>query len=1789
MRAGILVMLLFWGMGLLRAQGLIPAISSGNVALAKKLIKQGEDVNQRDTNGATALMWAVLKTDLSFCKFLIKKGADSHRKGIIFTDSTRTQYYGNILGICALNRHYDWLEWFVKHEKIAVDDRELNLSDATETGWTALQYAVYTGDLNGVNTLLKLGADRHYVSPSDSVNMLQEAINYGHKALVKTILSYPDINIHHRDKVGYTALHYAVILDQYEIAAELIKAGLKVNAQSDSLITPLHACISSYRPNIAHLLLQHQADTALQNKWGETPGFIARYYGYKGLDQLIRGNTAMLQRPLYDSLFAAYSRHNAVNNTDSVTYYVLQLYAQAMQEYAENTGKYEQSLNLAGIGYFNSGRYMEAKQLFIRSLITLKTYRPRDTTDQCHYLKNIIATSKELNQPYDSIWPYMDILIPLTGAYYGQSSEQYLETRRMKIFYQSLAGETDMIAGEYRELLAYCEARQKNHSDVYYSILNSLLVLYANNHRQNEALTVFDTIYRHYRLNTLPASFDFKHTVKNICVFLSNESSLPKLKTYLGLYRALLLSEKPLNVKDLYTYCYLKGSYYYENQKGDSALVLYGNAVTLAKKYHTVAPHELAACYINMVNTCMLLEKVEWADRYLDTALGLYASLQQIVPGFYSELNTAQMNYYTLGEFAQCVQINEIMQAIALSEGDSLRYLQTKKNLFYASYRLGQLSVARENLNVVLAMQQRLYKARPEAQIPFFNDLGYFYTELKDSVNAIAYYRKINHYAKGLPQQDSLQLRANYKICQLSRADKAIVWLAKESARIRANKRYNQQEAQILEDYIYLLADQGQTDTALAMCDYWVRVFTGKDIIAQSEWLLNQGNLFNRNKNYLRAEPYYRAAEKLLLTRYEPGAKEMVLVHAKLGNNNYLAKKFDIAIPYMKKVIETEEKNAAALPDLIDYYNSLKIIYFGINDMPMAAYYSEKLVANNRMEETRDFAAWLKSRTDHITIMRMVGKYDEAEATCNALSEKMDKRKRFSPEDRLKVYGQMGYFYSEIGNRNKAILCVDSSTAILQRHFSDNLQLTYNATIQKALIYITNDRSEEGLYQLKRQNARLRTRLNDTSDILNETLSYLGLAYLYLKQFDSAKYVLQQVQHNYMRRNLYTTSLLSAIKYIAAIHSFNKQHDSALAKLQLARALVRKEKGMLDDYWSLNLSIANTFLELQQGDSAMAVLNYILSHQNDIGFSSKELLEETRLTKAYVLSFQGQYAAAYEHLSAYLSGRRAAVLDEILFLSASERETFLAKKGNTFRTVNLKLIPHLDKAPQFGNLILDNELFIKGLALETNTRLLQLAAGSGDAEAMQLMDLVKTGRKQLEALYKDAKEDRTETTALENKLSAWEKALNKKLGRNFKADYNRSYAPEIKNKLKPDELLVDFFSRDQLSASDKDTIVYFAIVLGRDYAYPKVVKISNNKALDRLFTQNTAMSSAEQLARIYESRGSVLVNNTSVDYGNCYDMIWRRIDSLAGSKKNIYITPSGYLNKIAFAAIKDPGQKYISDRYNIHILSSSRQMLKPAGKTAPAKRTGVVMGGIQYDMDSAGVQAVGSLATRSYTFDGDSANRIGFSYLPGTLSETNNIVSYLSGKKYDITYVTGKGASEGFFKQVGVGRPYFIHVATHGFYLPETRSRGEALPGTVGRASNPLLRSGLLLAGGNRAWLGEAIPQGQEDGILNAFEISNLDLSQTKFVVLSACETGLGDIRGSEGVFGLQRAFKLAGVEYIINSLWQVPDAQTSELMQAFYYNWVKGMPFEEAFFQAQKTLKAKYPPYYWAAFQLVR
>lgn len=217
--------------------------------------------------------------------------------------------------------------------------------------------------------------------------------------------------------------------------------------------------------------------------------------------------------------------------------------------------------------------------------------------------------------------------------------------------------------------------------------------------------------------------------------------------------------------------------------------------------------------------------------------------------------------------------------------------------------------------------------------------------------------------------------------------------------------------------------------------------------------------------------------------------------------------------------------------------------------------------------------------------------------------------------------------------------------------------------------------------------------------------------------------------------------------------------------------------------------------------------------------------------------------------------------------------------------------------------------------------------------------------------------------------------------------------------------------------------------------------------------------------------------------------------------------------------------------------------------------------------------------------------------LPGTALEVHAIADLMQQRHWKTSIYTGDLALKGVVQQAK--GPRVVHLATHGFFLPDQYFHPHRAGGLGSESSaleDPMLRSGLYFAGADRARFGRPASEGLDNGVLTAMEAGNLDLIGTELVVLSACNTGRGDVKDGEGVFGLRRALSEAGAEAVLMSLWSVPDQETVDLMKLFYAKWLSGVEIHEALKWAQMEERRRVRrshagrdlPYYWGAFVLV-
>ncbi|MBD2202795.1 CHAT domain-containing protein [Calothrix sp. FACHB-1219] len=315
-----------------------------------------------------------------------------------------------------------------------------------------------------------------------------------------------------------------------------------------------------------------------------------------------------------------------------------------------------------------------------------------------------------------------------------------------------------------------------------------------------------------------------------------------------------------------------------------------------------------------------------------------------------------------------------------------------------------------------------------------------------------------------------------------------------------------------------------------------------------------------------------------------------------------------------------------------------------------------------------------------------------------------------------------------------------------------------------------------------------------------------------------------------------------------------------------------------------------------------------------------------------------------------------------------------------------------------------------------------------------------------------------------------------------------------------------------------------------------------------------------------------------------YEHVMAPIRPLLGDARHLLLSPDGQLNLIPFEALKDEQNQYLVQRYAFSYLTTGRDLLN-LQTTAKAAANPVVLADIDYEQQDTTVAAVAAKSRSSSNQRSIDFANLTVSRLTATLAEGQQIQKIIP----QTNILLGKQATEAAIKQLNA--PRILHLATHGFFLPDktvpTRNNNvnqqlETAPAL--NLENPLLRSGLALAGFNN----RQQKNDTEDGVLTALEVAGLNLRGTELVVLSACETGLGDVKIGGGVYGLRRALVIAGSQSQLLSLWQVADDGTKDLMVKYYEKLQTGKGRHEALREVQLELlnNPQYQhPYYWASF----
>ena len=874
-----------------------------------------------------------------------------------------------------------------------------------------------------------------------------------------------------------------------------------------------------------------------------------------------------------------------------------------------------------------------------------------------------------------------------------------------------------------------------------------------------------------------------------------------------------------------------------------------------------------------------------------------------------------------------------------------------------------------------------------------------------------------------------------------------------------------------------------------------------------------------------------------------------------------------------------------------------------------------------------DHPNYAETLVDLADYYRMLGNYN------NAISLATDANSIFLKDlDKYRtdyVYSLMimASCYSGLWEEGKALQLVSNAIDIYRETFDERDLLYAHLLLYQANLHHFFKNVDEAIRLATKAIDIQKQFLGDNNLEYASSLNRLASYYSSIEKYDEAIPLLRKAMAITADKDQYQYSDL--LNTLTDIYEKKGNIDEAIQLLKESQQLLRKYVCNNEDQYGLLLytgtliRLASCYKSKEEYNEAVQLDTEALEITYQLYGKNNPFYAEGLNDLAFDYYNLGQNERAISLIREYLPMVRYFLLNSFIGLTSNERFMFWNRFSIDLETNIPLLIIHSD-TPHSASLLFDNTaLFAKNLLLSTELEMTKLIQESGDAEAQLMYSEYRENRQLLNHQYsKPIKERNINCDSLERVSSTLERQLVSRV-KEF-GDYTRNLSitwRDVQNKLDDNDIAIEFLCYPELDG----TIVYAALSLCKNDTTPVLTQLFvetqllSSKSIEE--TYQTALTDAlvwgglssrlEGKSRVYFSASGML-HNIGVEYlpsmegKDCHrlsstrELVTHKPSPTLGSSTTA--TLYGYIDYNAtyssIDSITANSAYYSSSPLNIDLAQSSEQSLSEVNDSIATND----------DNNLPAIIDSQSSLDNDILLPSVNQNRGGFDYrslryevdsLPGSRVEVQTISTLLDS--IDVAYVRlmTNQASEESFKALSGQRKSLIHISTHGFYYDQEEAEnkaehmrrmllGDDRPTHVEDQS--LLRCGLCFAGANQTFKGESQPSdGQDDGVLNALEIAQTDLRGLDLVVLSACQTALGDVVQGEGVFGLQRGFKKAGAQSIMMSLWDVDDEVTQQLMTEFYRGWTSGMTKTVALRNAQAIVKEKYPdPHDWAAFILL-
>ena len=1012
-------------------------------------------------------------------------------------------------------------------------------------------------------------------------------------------------------------------------------------------------------------------------------------------------------------------------------------------------------------------------------------------------------------------------------------------------------------------------------------------------------------------------------------------------------------------------------------------------------------------------------------------------------------------------------------------------------------------------------------------------------------------------------------------------------------------------EAEQLDERTNELYEQGQYSAAIPLAQKVLAIreqVLGSSHIDVAQSLNSLALLYEAQGKYQQAEPLYQRSLTISEKALGKSHPDVATVLNNLAELYRLQGKYQQAEPLYQRSLAIREQVLGNLDtDVAQSLNNIALLYEAQGKYQQAeVLYQRSLAISEKVlgQSHPDIATTLSNLA---TLYRVQGKYQKAEPLYQRSLAIREQALGKSHPDYAVALNSLALLYEVQGKYQQAEALYQRSLVISEKTLGNSHPDVANALNNLAELYRLQRsyQKAETLYQ--RSLAISEKTLGNSHPNVAITLNNLAALY--------------QAQGNYQKaESLYQRSLsiiekalgkenpdvASSLNNLAALYQAQKKYQQAEVLYQ--RSLAISEKALGNLHPDVASSINNlALLYATQGKYQQAEPLYqrsLLIRENVLGKSHPDVAQSLN-NLALLYEAQGDIPRSID-----FSKRRLEVeeqnLNLIFFVGSEQRKQDYARifRATTYSTISLSLQDARNN-PVARQLALTTILRRKGRVLDAMTDSIQILRTQVEnkPEARKLFDEWVGVLQQQSALIsrKQGKQTPEQYKARFEELEAEKQRLEESIS-TVSAEFRTENQPveikDIQAKIPKDAALVEVVQYNPYNAKAKKQNEewgkprYAAAVLRSSFE-PKLIDLGDALAIDKSVSslrealaarrniqsgsdeEQTNLRQVHQLARVLDKQ------------------VMAPIRPLLGNAQHILLSPDGQLNLVPFEALRDEQGQYLIQRYAFSYLTTGRDLLR-VESTAYKLSAPLVLANINYD--DADATTIANDVRGIEQHSSDLANTPCCSPLQNTKEEALAIQNIMPNAQV----LFGSAATKAALRQVNA--PSILHIATHGFFFPDQEKYLRA-PGLnadvqnqekVLRLENPLLRSGLALAGFNNRNNRNPAPDPANDGVLTALETTGLNLRGTKLVVLSACETGLGDVKVGDGVYGLRRALVIAGSQSQLFTLWRVSDSASKELMVTYYQNLKHGKDRHEALRKAQlEMLKTSYyqHPYFWAGY----